>query len=100
MYLLTVLFYTRLDISYNCIRYVVHVYINGFYLSIIYVFMKTKSQQAFIDVHIQKINLDFKKAVHNVILEVFENYLISGCRFQIQNDKILYKHYMKKTYVY
>ena len=68
----------------------------------LYAFMETKSQQTYIDVwlkikqlifqfhekllHIQNIHLDFKKAAHNAILEVFENCLISGCSFHLSHD--------------
>jgi len=46
--------------------YTVHVYINGFYLPIIYVFMETKSQQAYIDVwlKIKQLFLFFKINFH------------------------------------
>jgi len=40
--------------------YTVHVYINGFYLPIIYVFMETKSQQAYIDVWLKIKQLFFQ----------------------------------------
>jgi len=104
--------------------YTIHVYINGFYLPIIYVFMETKTHQVYNDawlnikqlffkfhekpLHIKKIHLDFEKAAHNAVLKVFQNCLISGCRFhlsqawfrRIQSDKELYKHYMEKTDVY
>ncbi|XP_025410710.1 uncharacterized protein LOC112683768 [Sipha flava] len=54
------------------------------------------------------IHLDFEKAAHNAVLEVFENCQVVGCRFhlsqawflRIKNDKELNKHYAGKTVVY
>jgi hypothetical protein len=57
---------------------------------------------------LKMIHLDFEKAAHNAVLEVFENCKVVGCRFhlsqawfrRIKNDKELNKHYAGKTVVY
>lgn len=96
MYLLMVLFYTHQNISFKCILYI---YLNGFYVLIIYIFIESISQQIYTDawlklkqlfflihkkpLNILKIHLDFNKTAHNAIIEVFENCLILGCRFHL-----------------
>jgi len=51
------------------------------------------------------IHLDFEKAAHNAVLEVFKNCQVVGCRFhlsqawfrRIKNNKELNKHYAGKN---
>ncbi|KAF0748000.1 Uncharacterized protein FWK35_00029965 [Aphis craccivora] len=53
------------------------------------------------------VHLDFEKAAHNAVLEVFENCQVVNCRFhlsqalfrRIKNNKELNKHYAGKTVV-
>ncbi|XP_022177387.1 uncharacterized protein LOC111038560 [Myzus persicae] len=104
--------------------YTIHVYLNGFYVPIIFVFMDSKTQKSYTDVwlkikelyfkfqgqqlQLKMIHLDFEKAAHNAVLEVFENCQVVGCRFHlsqawfrhIKNCKELNKHYTGKTVVY
>ncbi|XP_022163697.1 uncharacterized protein LOC111029131, partial [Myzus persicae] len=104
--------------------YTIHVYLNGFYVTIIFVFMDSKTQKSCTDVRLKikelyfkfqgqqlqlkMIHLDFEKAAHNAVLEVFENCQVVGCRFHlsqawfrcIKNYKELNKHYAGKTVVY
>ncbi|KAL4131826.1 hypothetical protein QTP88_009075 [Uroleucon formosanum] len=57
---------------------------------------------------LKMIHLDFEKAAHNAVLEVFENCQVVDCCFhlsqawfrRIKNDKELNKHYAGKTVVY
>ncbi|KAF0757989.1 MULE domain-containing protein [Aphis craccivora] len=95
--------------------YTIHVYLNGFYVSIIFVFMDSKTQKSYTNLyfkfHGQQLQLkmvDFEKAAHNAVLEVFDNCQVVGCHFhlsqswfrRIKNNKELNKHYSGKTVVY
>ncbi|KAF0758749.1 MULE domain-containing protein [Aphis craccivora] len=60
------------------------------------------------ELQLKMVHLDFEKAVHNAVLEVFENCQVVGCRFHlsqawfrhIKNNKELNRHYDGKTVVY
>jgi hypothetical protein len=111
-------------LKYFLQMYSIHVYLNGFYVPIIFIFMNSKTQKSYTDVklkikelyfkfHGQRlqlkiIHLDFEKTVHNAVLVVFENcQVVSYCFHlsqawfrRIKNDKELNKHYAGKTVVY
>lgn len=82
--------------------YTVHVYKNGFYLPVIFIFLKDKSKQTYIEMwqfikelYLQhtsqtlnpcKLHIDFEIGAHEAVRQVFPNVQLIGCRFHLSQS--------------
>jgi hypothetical protein len=74
--------------------YILHTYVNGFYVPIVHFFLPTKTKQIYIKMwkyllqicpalNIQKLHLDFEIGAYEAVKEIFPNVIIETCRFHL-----------------
>ncbi|CAI6363083.1 unnamed protein product [Macrosiphum euphorbiae] len=92
--------------------YTVHCFKNGFYLPVIFIFLKDKFKQTYIEMwkfikelylqhtsqtlNLCKLHIDFEIGAHEAVREVFPNVQLIGCRFHLSQSWWRYINANKK----